>query len=214
MTTDNIEVNTQNSIRISSDVGIIYIDPLNIGNRPHDADYILITHDHYDHFSPKDIEKIVKEDTVLVVPEKMGGKIPDETLSSVGIMVKLAPKAHKDINGLKVETVPAYNKLKPFHPKSSGWIGYILTIEDKRVYIAGDTDLTNDNESVECDIALIPIGGTYTMNAVQAAQLVNVMKPQAVIPTHYGSLVGNPEDADVFKSHIDKGITVEIKLHF
>lgn len=212
MTTDNIDVNTQSSIKISSDAGTIYIDPLEIKDESHDADYILITHDHYDHFSPKDIEKIVKEDTILVVPEKMGSKIPDNTLSSVGTMVKMAPKTHKDINGLKVETVPAYNKLKPFHPKSSGWIGYILTIDDKRVYIAGDTDLTNDNESVVCDIALIPIGGTYTMNAVQAAQLVNVMKPQVVIPTHYGSLVGKPEDADVFKSRVDKGISVELKL--
>ena len=88
MTTDNIEVNTQSSIRISSDAETIYIDPLDIKDELHDADYILITHDHYDHFSPKDIEKIVKEDTILVVPEKMGSKIPDNTLSSVGTFAR------------------------------------------------------------------------------------------------------------------------------
>ncbi len=213
MMLDNIEVITQSSIRMRSESGIIYIDPIGIVGEPHDADYILITHDHYDHFSPEDIEKLAKQGTILIVPYKMAGEVPDATLSSVGSMIKVKPGECKKVKNLKFETVYAYNKLKPFHPKKSGWVGYILILDGKRIYVAGDTDITPDNESVECDIALLPIGGTYTMNALQAAQLANVIKPEVVIPTHYGSLVGKPEDADVFMSHVEQGIKVEIKLN-
>lgn len=213
MTLDDIEVITQNSIRIRSESDIIYIDPIGIVGEPHDADYILITHDHYDHFSPEDIEKLVKTGTILVVPSKMAGEVPDDTLSSVGSMIKVKPGECKKIKNLRFETVYAYNKLTPFHPKKSGWVGYILILDGKRIYIAGDTDITPDIESVECNIALLPIGGTYTMNALQAAQLANVLKPEIVIPTHYGSIIGKPEDAEIFKSHVDGGIKVEIKLH-
>ena len=213
MTLDDIEVIIQNSIRIRSLSGNIYIDPIGIEGEPRDADYILITHDHYDHFSPEDIEKLVKENTILVVPSKMAGEVPDATLSSVGSMIKVKPSECKKVKNLKFETVYAYNDSKPFHPKKSGWVGYILILDGKRIYVAGDTDITPDNESVECDIALLPIGGTYTMNALQAAQLANVIKPEVVIPTHYGSLVGKPEDADIFRDHVDESIKVVIKLH-
>lgn len=176
----------------------------------HDADYILITHDHYDHFSPEDIRKAAGEDTVLIVPEKMGKKAGKE-IPFLTKICTVRPGERREIEGLMLETVPAYNMLKPFHIKSAGWVGYILTLEDKRIYIAGDTDATKEAEQVKCDIALVPIGGTYTMDAKKAAELVSRICPETAIPTHYGSIVGKPEDAEVFAAHVKDQVRVEVK---
>ena len=186
---ENIEVNTQNSIRIVSRVGVIYIDPLEIPDERHDADYILITHDHYDHFSPEDIRKVAKAGCILVVPEKMSGKA-QEVSDAVGRIDTVKPSVYREINGLEVETVLAYNTLKPFHPKSAEWVGYVLRIDGKRIYIAGDTDATKEANAVNCDIAIVPIGGTYTMDAKKAAELVNTSRQDIAVPVHYGSIVG------------------------
>ena len=110
------------------------------------------------------------------------------------------------------EAVPAFNKLKPFHPKRNQWVGYILTMNGIRYYVAGDTDALKELSSLRCDVALVPIGGTYTMTAKEAAGLINEMKPSAVIPTHYGSIVGKKEDADEFRSLVNEDIPVVTKL--
>ena len=208
---DNISVNTQNSIRIMSAAGAVYIDPLEISGEPHDAAFILITHDHYDHFSPEDIKRVAGSDSILVVPEKMQGKAK-AIAGSVGSVETVKPGERREINGLEVETVTAYNLLKPFHPKSAGWVGYILTIDGKRIYIAGDTDETKEAKEVHCDIALVPIGGTYTMDAKKAAELINTIRPDIAIPTHYGSIVGNPSDGDAFAQHVKAPVKVELIL--
>ncbi len=206
---ENIRVFTQNSIRISSSSGAIYIDTFKMNEAPHDAAYILITHDHYDHFSPEDIEKVANENTILVVPEKMRSKA-DKISGMVKRIETVSPGTKKEIDGLGIEAVPSYNILKPFHPKSAGWVGYILNIDGERIYLAGDTDLTKEAKEVKCDIALIPIGGTYTMDAKKAAELVNIIKPKTVIPTHYGSIVGTAKDADAFAKLVDESIDVNI----
>lgn len=206
---ENIRVFTQNSIRISSSSGAIYIDTFKMNEAPHDAAYILITHDHYDHFSPEDIEKVANENTILVVPEKMRSKA-DKISGIVKRIETVLPGTGTEIDGLGIEAVPSYNILKPFHPKSAGWVGYILNIDGERIYIAGDTDLTKEAKEVKCDIALIPIGGTYTMDAKKAAELVNIIKPKTVIPTHYGSIVGTAKDADAFAKFVDESIDVKI----
>ena len=210
---DNITVNTQNSIKIASRVGMIYVDPLGISNDAHDADYILITHDHYDHFSPEDIEKVAKPDSILVVPKKMQGKT-QEVAGVIGRIETVKPGVYREMNGLEFETVPAYNILKAFHPKSAGWVGYILRIDGQRIYIAGDTDTTKEAKEVKRDIALVPIGGTYTMDAKKAAELVNTLRPNVAIPVHYGSIVGKPSDGDVFAEHVKDPIKVEFKIQF
>lgn len=209
--TEHIEVLTHSSIRIRSGNGTIYIDPFQLKEEAHDADYILITHDHYDHFSPEDVEKAAGRHTILVVPERMKKKA-SQIAGSVGRIFTVEPGEHYDIDGLTLDTVAAYNLIKPFHPKSAGWVGYILSVDGKRIYIAGDTDATNEAKRVECDIALIPIGGTYTMDAKKAAELINTIRPTIAIPTHYGSIVGKKEDAVSFAKGVKEPVKVEIKI--
>lgn len=209
----NIEVFIQNSIRIRSRVGVIYIDPFQMKEEPKDADFVLITHDHYDHFSPEDIGKVSKADTILVVPEKMAAKAR-EVSGMVRKIETVKPSVYREMGGLEFETVPAYNTLKPFHPKSAEWVGYILRIDGKRIYIAGDTDATKEAKAVKCDIALVPIGGTYTMDAKKAAELINTIRPDVAIPVHYGHIVGKPGDGEVFAENVMAPIKVEFKIAF
>ena len=209
--TENITVCTQSAIRIGTSEGTVYFDPFQLKGAPHDADFILITHDHYDHFSPDDIEKVSKAETVLVVPEKMVAKAK-EAKALVKRIETVTPGILRNIDGLEFETVPSYNVGKVFHPKSAGWVGYILCRDGKRIYVAGDTDANEDVRKVKCDIALIPIGGTYTMDAKQAAEFINTIRPQIAIPTHYGSIVGSKKDAEVFLKHVDPSVETEIKM--
>ena len=210
---DRIEVFTQSSIRISDRIGTIYLDPFEIKDETHDADYILITHPHYDHFSLQDIMKVVKDSTVLVVPESMLEEAR-ELSPNVKEIVTVTPGIYKEIAGLEIETIPAYNNLKPFHPRRAEWVGYILLLDGKRVFIAGDTGLTKENRQVKCDIALVPIGGTYTMDAKKAAELINIIRPEVAIPTHYGSVVGKPQDAKVFAGLVKPPVKVVEKIVF
>jgi L-ascorbate metabolism protein UlaG (beta-lactamase superfamily) len=122
----------------------------------------------------------------------------------VGRILTVKPGVYREVEDLEFETVPAYNLLKPFHPKGAEWVGYILRIDGKRIYIAGDTDETKEAKAVKCDIALVPIGGTYTMDAKKAAELVNTIRPEVAIPTHYGSIVGKPRNR-TFKVSFQKG---------
>ena len=211
--TGNIEVFTQNSIRIRSRVGVIYIDPFQMKEEPKDADFVLITHDHYDHFSPEDIGKVCKADTVLVIPEKMAAKA-QEVSKMVGKIETVKPSVYREMGGLGFETVPAYNTLKPFHPKSAEWVGYILRVDGQRIYIAGDTDATKEAKAVKCDVALVPIGGTYTMDAKKAAELVNEIRPSVAIPVHYGNIVGKVSDGDTFAENAKPPVKVEFKIQF
>ena len=211
--TENITVFTQNSIRITDRDRRIYIDPFQMRKEPHDADYILITHDHYDHFSPEDIEKVAGSSTILIVPEKMQGKA-DAVANLVCRIVTVKPGVYREIDGLEMETVSAYNRLKPFHPKNAEWVGYILRVDGRRIYIAGDTDATKEAKAVKCDIALVPVGGIYTMDAKTAAVLVNTIRPSVAIPVHYGNIVGKPDQGKVFADHVKDPVRVEFKISF
>ncbi len=210
--TENIRVFRHNSIRIESEKGMIYIDPFNMDESPKDAAYVLVTHDHYDHFSPEDIEKVACEDTILVVPEKMAGKAKD--LSDIVSKIEtVVPGKSYDIAGLKIETVPMYNILKPFHPKGAGWTGFVVDDCGKRIYVAGDIDAIKEAETVKCDVALVPAGGFYTMDAVKAAELVNKMQPKVAVPVHYGEIAGKPEDGEIFAAHVKPPVKAEILIH-
>ena len=206
---NQITVNAQSSIRIGGET-VMYFDPFRIEHAANDADIILITHPHFDHFSPADIAKVRKPETVFVAPQTM-----EKELTAAGITDAVLLKAgeSKTVCGIPVEAVPAYNKTKHFHPKQNGWLGYIVTVGGKRIYAAGDTDATDEAAAVRCEIALIPIGGTYTTDAAEAAELVSRMQPQTVIPIHYGTIVGNVSDGDAFAKRVKAPVQVVFKLH-
>lgn len=209
---EHITLNTHSSIRIEGMHGVLYVDPIEIPEEVHDADFILVTHDHGDHFSPEAIQKIAKAESILIGPKKMEDKIRSLD-PQVGKIETVVPGEHYSLNGLEFDTIPAYNNLKPFHPKKAGWVGYLFSIDGTTVYVAGDTDVTPDNRKVVCDIALVPIGGTFTMDAKKAAELINQIRPKAVIPMHYGTIVGKPADVDAFEPLVDSEIRVEKKLN-
>lgn len=205
---NKIIINAQSSIRIGAEK-VIYFDPFKIESVRHDADLIFITHEHSDHFSLEDIRKVQKPDTVMIAPRSMEKKLQKAGFSKI---LLLEPDEKTTVQDIPVETVPAYNLIKPFHPKKNGWLGYIITLEDQRIYISGDTDATPEAKAVSCDIALIPIGGTFTMNPSKAADYINELHPKTVIPTHYGTIVGNPGDGETFRQLIQSDIEVILKL--
>lgn len=199
---DGIYVLKHNSIKIVKEK-IIYIDPFQIDIPIHDADLILCTHSHYDHFSPTDIKAVANEKTAIITTEDCKSEV--EKIGFIEENIYYAkPYEEFEYEDIKISTVPAYNKHKDFHPKSKNWVGYIIDIDGVKYYIAGDTDDTKEARKVECDVAFLPVGGTYTMNYIEAANLATKIWPKYVIPTHYGSIVGNPEDGYLFKELIDE----------
>ena len=193
---ENIDVLCHSSIRINKEK-TIYIDPFKIDKNYKDADLIFITHDHYDHYSEDDIDKVKKDETVFIVPEELLTKLLVRGYNKNNI-ITVEPNMQYMVEGIKFETIPAYNMNKQFHPKENEWVGYIIEIKGIRYYIAGDTDITEENKKVKCDVAFIPVGGTYTTDFKEAAQLVNEIKPKIAVPTHYGSVVGTKQDATDF----------------
>ncbi len=209
--TDKIEVFKQNHIKVNDKNKIVHIDPFLVDAASNDADFILITHDHHDHFSPEDIKKTAGEHTVLIVPENMKDKAA-EAKNLVEKIVTVRPGESCNVDGLEFETVASYNIGKPFHPKEAGWVGYIIKTDGKRIYIAGDTDATDEAKAVKCDIALVPAGGKYTMDAREAAELVNKIRPEVAIPVHYGGIVGTSGDGKTFEKLVADGIKVVLYI--
>lgn len=190
---ENIEVLYHSSIRINKEK-TIYIDPFKIDRNYNDADIVFITHDHYDHYSEEDIDKVINENTTIIIPEKLLTKLLRKGINKNAI-ITVEPNKNYMVQGIKFETISAYNTNKTFHPKENGWVGYIIIINGIRYYIAGDTDITEENKQVKCDVAFVPVGGTYTMDFKEAASLINEIKPKIAIPIHYGSIVGTEQDA-------------------
>lgn len=195
---ENVEVLCHSSIKINKEK-VIYIDPFKIDKNYNDADIIFITHDHYDHYSEDDIDKVKKNDTVIVAPEELLTKLLRKGFRQ-DYIITVTPDEQDMVEGIKFETVPAYNTDKQFHPKENEWVGYIIELNGYRYYIAGDTDITEENKKVKCDVAFVPVGGTYTMDFKEAAFLINEIKPKIAVPIHYGSVVGTKQDAEDFKN--------------
>ena len=193
---ENIEVLYHSSIRISKNK-VIYIDPFKIDKNYNDADIVFITHDHYDHYSAEDIDKVINKNTTIIIPEELLTKLLRKGINRNAI-ITVEPNEKYMVQGIKIETIPAYNTNKTFHPKENGWVGYIIEIKGVRYYIAGDTDITEENRRVKCDVAFVPVGGTYTTDFKEAAQLINEIQPKIAVPIHYGSVVGTKQDATDF----------------
>lgn len=194
-----IEINTQSSIKIDN----IYFDPFKIKKETKDAKIIFITHSHYDHFDIESIKKIENENTIFIIPND--DNIKSKLKQKKVLIVK--PNEEYEVENIKFKTVPAYNTNKPYHKKEYGWVGYIVYL-DKIYYIMGDTDYIEEAKKVSCDYLFIPIGGTYTMDYKEAANLTNIIKPKIVTPIHFGSIVGRKEDGEKFSKLVEKEIEV------
>jgi L-ascorbate metabolism protein UlaG (beta-lactamase superfamily) len=175
---------------IKGDGKAIVIDPFQL-KECEPADVILVTHEHYDHCSPEDIQKIQRASTVIVTEANSAKKLS-------GDVRVVRPGDKLTVSGIPVEAVPAYNTNKSFHPKQNGWLGFILTVDGVKIYHAGDTDLIPEMDSIKADIALLPVSGTYVMTAEEAVEAAKTIKPKLVIPMHYGAIVGSAEDARRF----------------
>jgi L-ascorbate metabolism protein UlaG (beta-lactamase superfamily) len=189
----------QAAMRYAGDGITIYLDPW--GTSPDDAkaDLILITHAHMDHLQPGEIERLSTPGTKLVAPRDVAEGLK-------GDVTAVAPGESHEVAGVRFETVPAYNVVEErldMHPKANAWVGYVLELDGRRYYHAGDTDALPELESLATDVAMVPIGGTYTMDYREAAGFVKAMRPQVAVPMHYGFVVCSPSHADLFKKAAD-----------
>lgn len=191
---DKMEWLGHDAFKVESGGRVIYTDPFRLGDGLPKADLILVTHEHYDHCSPEDIAKIAGPKTEIVSPGDCEGK-----LAGLGKLTLVKTGDKISVKGVDIEAVPAYNTNKKFHPKANGWVGYIFTVDGVRIYLAGDTDYIPEMKGYRCDIALLPVSGTYVMTADEAVQAANDIKPKVAVPMHYGSIVGEESDAEKFK---------------
>ncbi|MFH1073068.1 MAG: MBL fold metallo-hydrolase [Nanoarchaeota archaeon] len=174
----------------------IYIDPFQIAGSPEPADFILISHEHYDHCSSQDVKKVITPETIIVTVPDCMSKLNSLNVKEIKIV---NPGDQVNYDKVHIEAVPAYNIGKPFHPKDNDWIGFIVTMDNVRIYHAGDTDLIPEMKKIDVDIALLPVSGKYVMTAEEAAQATTLMKVKTAIPMHYGAIVGTNDDAERFK---------------
>jgi L-ascorbate metabolism protein UlaG (beta-lactamase superfamily) len=200
MLLDAVEWLGHSGFRIRADGATIYIDPYRTSGGPR-ADLILITHGHYDHFSPQDIERISDDRTWLVAPavvaERVGGQV-----------ISVAPGEAVEpglVRGVEIAAVAAYNTSKRdasgavFHPREAGWVGYELNVRGERLYHSGDTDVIPEMDRVTgVDVALLPVSGVYVMTAGEAAEAARRIQPGVAVPMHWGEHIGSYEDARAF----------------
>jgi L-ascorbate metabolism protein UlaG (beta-lactamase superfamily) len=181
---------------------VIYLDPYQMTSTA-PADIILLSHDHFDHCSPADIQKIRVKGAVIITDKASAGKL-------TGDVRIVKPGDRLTVQGVEIEIVPAYNTNKQFHPKSDGKLGFIMTIDGVRVYHAGDTDFIPEMKKIKADIALLPVSGTYVMTADEAAEAALAIHPKFAIPMHYGAIVGSESDAKQFADKLKGKIEVKI----
>ena len=171
---------------------VIYFDPYKLRGKPPRGDLILVSHEHHDHCSPKDVEKVRGRDSVVLA----GGASAQNLRKARAVK----PGDRLTVMGVEVEAVRAYNVNKfrspgvPFHPKEAEHVGYIVTVEGVRVYFAGDTDHIPEMADIDCDVALLPVSGTYVMTVEEAAEAARTINPRIVVPMHFGSGIGTADD--------------------
>ena len=202
----NIKVNTHSSIQIEN----FAFDPYGITDTTFKAKYIFITHTHFDHLDIESIKKIIQDDSVIIAPTDAKKTLEENFKNKIFYVL---PKDELNLHGVNVEVFASYNIDKNFHPKENNWVGYKIIYNGKSYAVLGDTDATPELENLtSVDVLFVPIGGTYTMNATEAATLANKIKPKLVIPVHYGSVVGTKEDEQTFISNLNPEIKYEILL--
>ena len=195
------------SFRLERGGKIIYWDPWQLGSEPHDADWVLITHPHFDHLSAEDVKRISKPETVIVTVADCMEKLKEAGIAGEIRVVK--PGDLLQERGIRVQAVPAYNLNKDFHPKEKQWVGFVVEVDGEKIYHAGDTDFIPEMREIKADVALLPVSGTYVMTAEEAAEAAKAMNPGVAVPMHYGAVVGTKADADRFRT-LCGGVIVEI----
>ncbi len=189
------------TIRLDGSV-VVCIDPYQItSSKP--ADLILITHEHFDHCSPEDLEKVRKADSVVVTDATSAKKLK-------GDVRVVAPGDRLSVKGVEIEVYPAYNTNKEFHPKKAGMLAFIVTLDGARFYHCGDTDVIPEMKGLNVDVAFLAVSGTYVMTAEEAVEAARTIKPKVAVPMHYGSIVGSEDDAIRFKKALEGEIEVAI----
>jgi L-ascorbate metabolism protein UlaG (beta-lactamase superfamily) len=189
------------SFKICHEDAVIYIDPWKLTESPQDATLVLVSHSHGDHYSVEDIVKVSGPDSKLIASADVVAKEKAGEAIMPGLIVEL--------EGIRVAAVAAYNPNKQFHPKESNWSGFVIELGSKRIYYAGDTDLTEEMKALEdIDIALLPVGGKYTMNAEEAAEAAKHIKPKLAIPYHWGDIVGGRNDAERFANLAESNVKI------
>jgi L-ascorbate metabolism protein UlaG (beta-lactamase superfamily) len=201
MLLDTLEWLGHSGFRIRVGNAVVYIDPYRVPGGAPVADLILITHGHYDHFSPQDLERLCGPDTRLVGPPAVAERVS-------GNVQSIAPGeaiADELVRGVLVSAVPAYNTSKRdadgrlFHPRDAGWVGYELNVRGERLYHAGDTDVVPEMDRVTgVDLALLPVSGVYVMTAQEAAEAARRIQPRVAVPMHWGDHIGSEADARAF----------------
>ncbi len=201
MLLDSIEWLGHSAFRIAVGRSVVYIDPYRVAEGAPPADLILVTHGHYDHFSPQDVERLSKRDTWLVGPAAVAERVSGQ-VHRIGPGEEIQDEL---VRGVHVTAVAAYNTSKrdgdgkPFHPRDAGWVGYDLNVRGERLYHSGDTDVIPEMDSVTgVDVALLPVSGVYVMTAQEAAEAARRIQPRVAVPMHWGSHLGTEQDARTF----------------
>ena len=194
---DNVEWLGHAGFRIKTTAGWFYIDPYRAPDGP-PAAAILVTHDHFDHFSRDDVVRIAGEGTVFVGPATVTEQLRGNTHT-------VTPGDAVDIGNVEVLAVAAYNTNKldtegrPFHSRDAGWLGYVVRDSTRRIYHSGDTDVIPEmDQAAGVDVALLPVSGTYVMTPSEAAEAARRIDPGVAVPMHWGTVIGERADAEAF----------------
>jgi L-ascorbate metabolism protein UlaG (beta-lactamase superfamily) len=204
---ENIHWLGHDTFRLDGSV-TVYVDPWKLPPGQPPAGLVLVTHDHFDHLSLPDIAAVAGPDTVVVGPAAVTGQVKGRST------VTLAPGESAEVAGAVVEAVPAYNLDKfrapgqPFHPREAGSVGFILTLDGVRYYHAGDTDAIPEMRDVRCDVALLPVSGTYVMTSEEACRACDMVVARCAVPMHYGDIVGGADDAERFREDCSIPVTI------
>lgn len=203
MTAENIIWYGHDTFEIRGKNVNIFTDPFQLTTK-NKADIILVTHSHYDHCSPEDIDKLLKNDTAIVASQDCKSKVS-------GNVTGMAPGDSVEIKGVNIDAVHAYNIGKDFHPKENQWLGFVFELDGTRYYLAGDTDFIPEMKNLRnIDVAFIPVSGTYVMTAEEAVEATLAINPKLAIPMHFGAIVGSESDATLFKNKLEGKVQVKI----